>query len=1592
MKDSNKFILEQTSEQIRNASGLKASAEIISKSKTKIFNVFNDIISEDDKPVIKQLQNLIKKKETEFKKWLVEAKLLNTPMQDVVALWTTLATIVKDYWSLTNGNNPFEKKFKAQIEKIWTSIGWKKSDIQTQLLDTSSTAISDNAANNINFINAFVLPWHKHLKTDEETKSVQSILVLLSCMYNSVAGKSIDAKSPEYNQLKKLQDDMNQTIEPSIKWLTGSRQTIAKIDDVLSGKKKTRVKTASEEDATKTAYESLEASWFDFNKQLDQLFDKLYTSQLEEQLHTLYTNNRMVNKEREGLSDAERKYFFMEMILKKTDPERESGQHVTAVDATHCFDNAGLQAAFKQKVMDDYSGDNNIVELKRYIYEKLGVFPSMENPPLIADVFKKKIGEKFVAHESELALQLNHYIMDKFNGKISVNDDMVQHLELRNQYDTLNTRFKFNDLLKDIHDKHYIAQLEYALDDFFKAYPDMKERWEKLNPDHKRFFFDEMIMKTAHPVRGGGHITPIDKDNNLTKDAFYNTFKYNVAEEFDGEVNDTVAFKNFIEEKIWTLSFTKPNPEYALWLMRDTIKNSYDGNKDAIGMHLNGYQLGVDNGSVAIPSPSIPGIDDVKELGSVVADAANITEEQARAEAMKEIEREYAESMPYGYGRAKLFFFRSRYVNRKIAGKLKKQSWKLVTDEEVGSAVNRWHLKKAMNMAGSDKIEQNDNVFDDPAFNDALNTLVNDYVSWVNTTMTDAEFTTAVMNLINKNDKMKSYMKDKDISQIGTNFVNIVTSEKKERAYYGKLIDLIDRHGRNVNTPEFDTEVRKIFAEFVQENKKLPEFVNELKLDIDAKNFAEKLATHREALQKMKMRNVKMKLSMLTNTDNKDKWLAAANSVNIDALGARGKLYKWMEKHPRWTVAWTSATLVATSAIWMATLPIIGAWLWASALFAINFIKKRGHYTKEHAKFEQTLLAMKSEDRDTYIKSLEADANKRPQRLRRVFPKKYDKFAASLEYMQKVTSLQTHIDNLQRYLRTGNALSASEKTAMQQYLTDAVATFQLREEEGRNFVFSQDGKEKIEEKYNELHTAIRAWLMRYDATRDPDQVLADLSGSVGSSVDTIKSDSNFEKDQKRMRNMRTTLWLFAWGKAAWIYLVSAWMLGQVREWWDAVFGNNDSDAVLAAKEHVQVAQFEVDVSKAAVDANQAQQVADQAQQAATQKMHAINSMAGDTPAQKMAIAQAQLDAAQAQQRATELAQLAQEKANDVTQMTQDLQSMESQLPPLTTTASVGSNIVNNTSWFPATTNPIDFDLPTSIESAIKADPSMTGIDLNNVDPTQAKIVNQWLSDNGYQAIATNDPHVVSIVKTMTSNTAGGLHLDPAFGTDGSELLTKVFDGDTAKFEAFKTKISSLSVGDRQTTLWDTLKDLYGGDHALANEKTHAFFENFGDKIMEWNTYELIELTKNNPLTSQWAESIAAKMSGWYTGANMLSPSELKIVTDPSEIKALFDGMASGKFSLTDLPDGRNIHTANDALHCKYGWFGDGLKEYIFDTWSSTEVVGEMKEIIPGGGGNAAPGANQSFDPNNVGWNRWRFTSFGAPSLWNEINDFRKKKK
>lgn len=1475
MKDLNKQFLEDLEGKLNSSTGLSKSAEIIEKSKTQLAAALNDLFDATDKPLLEKVKKAYDKKLPVFENAIKNAKVWSDVLSDSTKTWTLLASIHPLSTSLTAGKNPFEKSMKRQLEKIRTTVLKKKKADLDPFLTSLMGDISSNAATNTSHL-ATVLDLKGLDPVNTKTlTALSNAIVVLATTYSSVRGKALDSVSQkaEYALVKNVADTFGDTVYPALMGTLYAQKSLNKIDDILSGRN-LRAKTTAEKDDTRLTYEKLENAGFNFNAQLDAIFDKWYETQLEEQLEALYNANRMVNKEWKELSVHEKKYFFMELILKKTDPEWENGKHIAAIDADRCFTKAALQAEFKQKVIDEYAGDpNNETDVKRYIFDRLGVFPAQAKATAVTDIIDAKIAEKYKANENELALQLNHYVMAKFNGKINVSDDMVNKLKLRNNYDTLEARFKFNKLLEQIHDKHYIAQLEYALDDFFKEYPEMKDRWEKLDTDGKRFFFDELIIQTRKPAWKGKHIPEIDKKNNLPKDEFYEAFKQKIAKEYTGDINDLVALKNFVEEKIGTLKFVKANPEYALGLMRDTIKAKYKSKEEDIGLEFNHYQLAVDSGAVTVTTPAIPGIDNVKELWAVVADTESITEEQARDEAMKEIEQQYASSMPFGFTRARLFFFRSRYVNQKIADKLSTSTGKLITDAEVTNAVNRWHLKKAMNMAGADKIEEDDSMFNDPIFNEKLNLLVNDFVTGASATMSEQEFETAVRTLIDKNPDLKTYMWEKDVSQIGSNFVEIVKSEKKEREYYGKLIELIDKHGKAYNTPEFDTEVRALFAEFVKENKKLPDLVKELKLDIDAANFSEKLATHRQALHKMKLRNVKMKLSMLTNTDKQDKWLTAANSVNIEKLGGRGAFYKWMEKHPWRTALGTSATLMWTATLWAATIPAVGLGLGAAALFTLNFIKKKWHYTKEHMKFEQDLLAMTTEDRDAYIKALENDAKKSSAAMRRLFPKKFDKYASSLAYIQKVSSLQIHIDNLNRYLTSGTRLSGSERLAMEQYLTDAIATMHLREDEGRNFTFSDEGKAQIEKKYNELHTTIKAGLTRYDPTQNPDAVLSALSGQVSTSADTMKTDSQYEATQTRMRDMRTKLGLFAGAKAAGIYLLSAYVIGQIKEGRSHVFGH--------------------------------------------------------TPAA------------------------------------------------------------------PGIPDHVDSNLPPGIEANISKDLGRT-INFNTLTPTDTKDVLSWLTSHGYNAkwALTGPTPVIEIFQSTTTGTGAGLHLDPAFGVDaagnpdGHLLLKEVFAWDTSKFEAFKAKMAWLSAADRHTTLWGTLKDLYGWNYGVANAKTHKFFDTFGDKIMEWQNYELVSLTTNSPLSSSGANAIAAKMSHRYTNAGMLTGSELKTVTDPSHIKDLFDGFASGKVVLgnsSTWPSWWNLDTINDALHCKYGGFGDGLKDYVFDMGghggsSVTQKIGDLTQIF-----------KNTDDGVAAGWNFARVNSFGVPSVWNEINDFRNKK-
>jgi hypothetical protein len=176
-------------------------------------------------------------------------------------------------------------------------------------------------------------------------------------------------------------------------------------------------------------------------------------------------------------------------------------------------------------------------------------------------------------------------------------------------------------------------------------------------------------------------------------------------------------------------------------------------------------------------------------LKAVIADTETLSEEEALEEVNKDFKKEYEASAKFGPKRAYLFFFRSHYINKQMKQHMKDSSYSLDTNEETTNAVNRWMLKKSMNLAGADKITEDNNVFNDPAFNADLNRLLNEYCN--GTMMTADEFSTQAIELINaeaQNGKAKIDLKDLNISQIGSNLVDIATIEKEQRQLYSDLI------------------------------------------------------------------------------------------------------------------------------------------------------------------------------------------------------------------------------------------------------------------------------------------------------------------------------------------------------------------------------------------------------------------------------------------------------------------------------------------------------------------------------------------------------------------------------------------------------------------------------------------------------------------------------------------------------------------------------------------------------------------------------------------------------------------------------------
>ncbi len=278
-----------------------------------------------------------------------------------------------------------------------------------------------------------------------------------------------------------------------------------------------------------------------------------------------------------------------------------------------------------------------------------------------------------------------------------------------------------------------------------------------------------------------------------------------------------------------------------------------------------------------------------------------ITEEQAKNQANEEFIKSYQASTKRSLKRAKLFFFRTRIINNKIKKAMKGTSKKLLTDDETTSAVNRRMLKKELNMAGANKIKVENNIFNDPAFQERINAIVNEYLQ-KNSVRKKEDFEREIKEIINNNHELKIYMEKNNITQIGSNLIERVEFEKEQRKYYDEIMAITEDYtqGKIKTKEDYDQQIRQKIGEFSEKQKRLPDLVKELNLDINARDFSEKLAAHKTVLERMRNRTVMMRVNMLINAKPKvepkgikkiltgvqknERGLTTAQHVQIDKL------------------------------------------------------------------------------------------------------------------------------------------------------------------------------------------------------------------------------------------------------------------------------------------------------------------------------------------------------------------------------------------------------------------------------------------------------------------------------------------------------------------------------------------------------------------------------------------------------------------------------------------------------------------------------------------------------------------------------------
>ncbi|MDO4714609.1 MAG: hypothetical protein Q4B28_08520, partial [bacterium] len=258
--------------------------------------------------------------------------------------------------------------------------------------------------------------------------------------------------------------------------------------------------------------------------------------------------------------------------------------------------------------------------------------------------------------------------------------------------------------------------------------------------------------------------------------------------------------------------------------------------------------------STPTPAPSTPTTEGLS-IEASLADMKAVYEQTAMLQAEEELRADYEHTSSWNlYKRAKFFLLRGRMRKAKIAELMKGyQKLPFTQDQQVNQTLEAASTRHQLQY----QLDQNAGIHAVEIVNiPQVNTFAGEFIKG---NIDESQFQTAFNMLVEHNPHLQQILALGKVDYVGT---NLLQQLKFEKAQYALLEELAEALQKGENTDQIQQKIEH----FLEDYQQSPFFLQEIGQDLEAGDLEKlkKYFAHQKAKRALELKNLKIKLSLLT--------------------------------------------------------------------------------------------------------------------------------------------------------------------------------------------------------------------------------------------------------------------------------------------------------------------------------------------------------------------------------------------------------------------------------------------------------------------------------------------------------------------------------------------------------------------------------------------------------------------------------------------------------------------------------------------------------------------------------------------------------